>query len=107
VGARPAPIPRLSTRGECYVRDRRLLASLDEPRKAALERIRDIVHRTVPDAQEVMSCGMPAFRYRNAYLIAYCAHSKLLGFYPTAEPTRHSKTNWRAFRCREGPFASP
>jgi uncharacterized protein YdhG (YjbR/CyaY superfamily) len=78
------------------------LAGLDEPRKAALERIRDIVRRTVPDAQEAISYGMPAFRYKAAYLIGYCAHSKHLGLYPTAGPIEALRDELAGFTLSRG-----
>jgi uncharacterized protein YdhG (YjbR/CyaY superfamily) len=45
------------------------LATVPEPEKAELERIRQVVRRAVPDAEEAMSYGMPAFKYKTRPLL--------------------------------------
>lgn len=44
------------------------LATVSAPQKAELERIRRLVRRTVPDAEEATSYGMPAFKYKKRLL---------------------------------------
>jgi len=45
------------------------LASVPEHQRAELERIRHIVRNAVPSAQESVSYGMPAFKYRGRPLL--------------------------------------
>ena len=61
-----------------------LLASLPDPERAALERIRVIVHDVVPEAEEVVSYGMPAFKYQGKYLVGFWAFKKHLSLFPAA-----------------------
>jgi uncharacterized protein YdhG (YjbR/CyaY superfamily) len=63
------------------------LASVPEPEKAALERIRRFVHRVVPDAEEGTSYGMPAFRCRQRPLLGFRVsknHLSVVPFSPEA-----------------------
>ena len=40
------------------------LVKYSNPEKAELERIRSIVQKTVPDAQEAIIYGMPGYKYK-------------------------------------------
>jgi uncharacterized protein YdhG (YjbR/CyaY superfamily) len=46
-----------------------------------LTQIRTTIKKAAPQAEEVISYGMPAFRM-NGILVWYAAHSKHIGFYP-------------------------
>jgi uncharacterized protein YdhG (YjbR/CyaY superfamily) len=46
-----------------------------------LEEIRSLVKKLVPEAQEVISYNMPAFKY-HGILIYFAAHTEHIGFYP-------------------------
>jgi uncharacterized protein YdhG (YjbR/CyaY superfamily) len=61
------------------------LATLSQPERDALQRIRNIVNQHVPDAQEVISYGMPAFRYKTKYLIAYQAFKDHMSIFPGSQ----------------------
>jgi uncharacterized protein YdhG (YjbR/CyaY superfamily) len=57
------------------------LATVPEPQKAELERIRQAVRREVPEAEEGVSYGMPAFKYKKRPLLAVdAARNELVGF---------------------------
>jgi hypothetical protein len=58
VGALTEPIRRGSTSMATFDE---YLASVPEPQKTELERIRQLVRRAVPDAEESVSYEMPAF----------------------------------------------
>lgn len=58
------------------------LATVPEAQKAELERIRRFVRRTVPDAEEGTSYGMPAFTYRERPLLGFRASKNHLAVYP-------------------------
>ena len=49
------------------------LATLPDAQKAELERIRELVRRTVPDAEERTSYGMATFKYKNGPLVGFWA----------------------------------
>lgn len=54
-----------------------------------LQRIRNIVMQATPAAKEVMSYGMPAFKYRNKLLLCYAAQKHHFGIYPSSWPIEY------------------
>jgi uncharacterized protein YdhG (YjbR/CyaY superfamily) len=48
-----------------------LLADVAEPERKELERIRRVVRREVPSAEESVSYGMPAFKYKQRPLLGF------------------------------------
>jgi len=46
-----------------------------------LEKLRQLIKSVAPDAEEVISYGMPAFKW-NGMLIGFAAAKKHVGFYP-------------------------
>ncbi|HEV2215087.1 MAG TPA: DUF1801 domain-containing protein [Terracidiphilus sp.] len=58
------------------------LARVPEPARATLERVRAAIRASAPDeAEECISYGMPAFRYKGA-LVAYAAFKDHCSFFP-------------------------
>jgi uncharacterized protein YdhG (YjbR/CyaY superfamily) len=58
------------------------LARVPEPHRATLEKVRAMIRAAVPAAaEECVSYGMPAFRYKGA-LVAYAAFKKHCSFFP-------------------------
>jgi uncharacterized protein YdhG (YjbR/CyaY superfamily) len=58
------------------------LAGVPEPQRVELERLRQVVRRTVPAAEEGVSYGMPAFRYKRRPLLGFRAGTSHLSVYP-------------------------
>jgi uncharacterized protein YdhG (YjbR/CyaY superfamily) len=58
------------------------LASVPEPQRAELERIRRFVRRMVPAAEEGKSYGLPAFKYRERPLLGFSASKNHLSVFP-------------------------
>ena len=68
--------PRKAADVEAY------LARCPEPHRTTLEKIRAIIRAAAPkDATEVISYGMPAFRYKGA-LVGYAAFKEHCSFFP-------------------------
>lgn len=60
------------------------LALLDTEKRAALQRLREIILETIPGAEECMSYGLPSFRFEGRYLLSFGATPKHCAFYPGA-----------------------
>lgn len=60
------------------------LASLSVEQRAALEKLRAAIKAAVPNAEECMSYGRPAFRLHGKFLVAYGAFRNDCAFYPGA-----------------------
>lgn len=58
------------------------LRTLPDTQKAELERIRELVRRIVPEAEEATSYGMPAFKYRKRPLLGFRASKNHLSAFP-------------------------
>ncbi len=61
------------------------LKNVAEPQKAELERVRQIIKQTVPEAEEVISYAMPGFKYKSKYLITFAAFKDHMSLFPGAE----------------------
>lgn len=49
------------------------LATLPDDKRAALEKLRAAIRSAAPDAEEAISYGVPAFKYRRRPLVSYAA----------------------------------
>ena len=57
------------------------LATLPEDRRAALEQLRETIRAAAPEAVEVISYSIPAFKYRGRPLVSFVAATKHLSFF--------------------------
>lgn len=75
-----------------------------------LQKVRETIHQTVPDAQEVISYSMPAFK-KDKVLVYFAAQKGYLGFYPTASPIEKFKKELASYQTTKGaihfPFNQP
>jgi uncharacterized protein YdhG (YjbR/CyaY superfamily) len=58
------------------------LENLPQAQKAELERVRQFVRRAVPEAEESVSYGMPAFKYNQRPLLGFRASKNHLSVFP-------------------------
>ena len=58
------------------------LARVPEDKRAALEMLRKAIKAAAPEAVEVISYGLPAFRLKGKFLVAYGAAKNHCAFYP-------------------------
>jgi uncharacterized protein YdhG (YjbR/CyaY superfamily) len=65
------------------------------------ERVRRIVKRLVPEAEETISYGIPTFKYRGKYLIYFAAHKNHMSVYPTVGAVEATKGRKGTFQFTE------
>ena len=58
------------------------LATLAEPKRSTLAGLRDTILRVVPDAEECISYGMPAFKVRGRAVAGFAAFKNHLSYFP-------------------------
>ena len=58
------------------------LDSLDEPTRTALERLRATILELVPDAEQCISYGMPAFKVHGTVVAGFAAFKHHLSYLP-------------------------
>src|SRR5581483_599882 len=58
------------------------LAKIEPTKRAKLEEIRSIAKELVPDAQEVISYGMPTLKHQGKPFLGFNIHKNHIGVYP-------------------------
>ena len=58
------------------------IAKLDEPKRATLQKMRQTILDILPDAEEVISYGMPAFRLNGKVIVGFAAFKNHLAYLP-------------------------
>jgi uncharacterized protein YdhG (YjbR/CyaY superfamily) len=58
------------------------LAGLDEPKRGSLEQLRRSILEVVPDAEEGIAYGMPAFKVRGKTVAGFAAFKNHLSYLP-------------------------
>jgi Uncharacterized conserved protein len=71
-----------------------------------LEQIRALIHSLAPNAQEVISYGMPAFKQKRV-LVYFAAFKNHIGFYPTASGIEHFKAEFKNLKWSKGAIQFP
>jgi uncharacterized protein YdhG (YjbR/CyaY superfamily) len=78
------------------------LAKVPEPARGTLKKLRATIHSVVPaETTEVISYGMPAFKYKGM-LAYYAAFAKHCSLFPTAFVIDKFKTELKGFRTSKG-----
>ncbi|MGN8059625.1 iron chaperone [Pedobacter sp. 22163] len=71
-----------------------------------LQQIRETIHKAVPEAKEVISYGMPAFK-QNTVLIYFAGYAKHIGFYPTGSGIEAFKEEFAQYKWSKGAVQFP
>jgi uncharacterized protein YdhG (YjbR/CyaY superfamily) len=58
------------------------LANLDEPKRTTLQQLRQTIHSIVPEAEEGIAYGMPAYRLRGKVIAGFAAFKNHLSYLP-------------------------
>jgi uncharacterized protein YdhG (YjbR/CyaY superfamily) len=58
------------------------LGSLDQPKRSTLSRLREDILAVLPDAEQCISYGMPAFRVRGKTIAGFAAFKNHLSYLP-------------------------
>jgi uncharacterized protein YdhG (YjbR/CyaY superfamily) len=58
------------------------LATVDEPRRATLEELRRSILAAIPEAEQCISYGMPAFKVRGKTVAGFAAFKNHLSYLP-------------------------
>jgi uncharacterized protein YdhG (YjbR/CyaY superfamily) len=58
------------------------LANVEEPKRATLEELRKTIRAIIPEAEEVISYGMPAFRLHGKVIAGFAAFKNHLAYLP-------------------------
>lgn len=78
------------------------LSGLPPAQQIGLEQVRKVIHRAIPDAEEVISYGIPAFKLNGVYVIGFAAFKDHLGVFPTPEPIAILQDKLANFKVSKG-----
>jgi len=71
-----------------------------------LQQIREIIKKAAPQAHEVISYGMPAYKI-NSVLVYFAGWDKHVGFYPGAGAIAHFKDDLSVYKGAKGSVQFP
>lgn len=78
------------------------LHALSAPQRAELERVRQAIRSAAPKADEVMTYGMPGFKYKGKYLISYAGFKNHMSIFPGSEATEALKLKLSDYKLSKG-----
>lgn len=72
-----------------------------------LERLRQVIKETAPDATEAISYQMPTFKLKGKNLVHFAAWKSHIGFYPTPSGTEAFKEEISKYKAAKGSVQFP
>lgn len=83
------------------------LAATPEPQRSTLQKLRASIRAAVPrDAAEVISYGIPAFRYKQV-VVWFAAFAKHCSLFPTAAVIQQFKSDLKPYTLSKGTIQFP
>ncbi len=86
------------------------IAGFPEDKAEILEKFRATIKKAAPQAEEVISYSIPAFKF-NGLLVWFAGHSKHVGFYPRVSAIEAFKKELSMYKGAKGsvqfPFDKP
>jgi len=74
--------------------------------KKVLQQVRSIIKKAAPNAEEVISYNMPAFKLKSV-LVYYAGYGNHIGFYPTASGIENFKKEFANYKWSKGAVQFP
>jgi uncharacterized protein YdhG (YjbR/CyaY superfamily) len=79
-----------------------LLKDVSAPQKTVLQHIRKLILERAPEAKEVMTYGMPGFKYKNKYLVSFAAFKDHMSIFPGAEAVETYAPHLKGYTMSKG-----
>ena len=77
-----------------------------QPAKSLLEKVRKTIKTAAPEAEEVISYSMPAFK-QNGMLVWYAGFKNHIGFYPRVSGIENFKKELSSYKMAKGSVQFP
>ena len=77
------------------------LSGIPEPARSALQKLRQTIKSVAPKAEEVISYGMPAFKYYGM-LVYFAAFKEHCSFFPGSANVSQFKDELKGFKTSKG-----
>lgn len=82
------------------------IAAQDDDKKMVLKQFKKIIKAAAPQAEEVISYGIPAFKFHSV-LVYFAASKEHYGFYPTSKPIEVFKDKLKPYKFSKGAIQFP
>ncbi len=82
------------------------IANFPAATQKLLQQVRETIHLAVPDAKEVISYGMSAFKQKGV-LVYFAGYAKHIGFYPTGSGIEAFKDEFGDYKWSKGAVQFP
>jgi uncharacterized protein YdhG (YjbR/CyaY superfamily) len=82
------------------------IAGFPETTKSYLEKMRTAIKKAAPQAEEVISYNMPAYKL-NGILVWFAGHKNHIGFYPMASGIATFKNELSVYKSAKGSVQFP
>lgn len=82
------------------------IANFPAATQKLLQQVRETIHLAVPEAKEVISYGMPAFKQKGV-LVYFAGYAKHIGFYPTGSGIEAFKNEFGDYKWSKGAVQFP
>lgn len=82
------------------------IASQSDTVKIKLEKLRKTILKAAPNAEEVISYAMPAYKFKGM-LVYFAAHKNHIGFYPVTSGINAFKNEVEAYQTSKGTLQFP
>jgi uncharacterized protein YdhG (YjbR/CyaY superfamily) len=74
--------------------------------RTSLKELRNAIHTSAPDATEVISCNMPAYKF-HGMLVYFADHKEHIGFYPFSSAIRAFTHELKKYETSKGTVKFP
>jgi len=81
--------------------------SLSKENQKIFQKVRNLIHKSVPLAKEAMSYGVPAFKLKGKNLILYAVFKEHLGVYPTPAAIKKFSKEFKEYETSKGTIKFP
>lgn len=82
------------------------IASFPESTQALLQQVRSIIKKAAPEAEEVISYSMPAYK-QGSILVYFAGYAQHIGFYPTASGIKAFEKEIAGYKHSKGAVQFP
>jgi len=82
------------------------IAPFPQETQRLLQLVRGAIRETVPDAEEVISYGMPGYKF-NGMLVWFAGYKKHIGFYPKTNAIKVFKKELTGYKTSKGAIQFP
>jgi uncharacterized protein YdhG (YjbR/CyaY superfamily) len=83
------------------------LANVEEPRRSTLEALHKTIHEIVPEAEEIISYGIPGFQLHGKKIAGFAAFKNHLTYVPHSGSVLEQATRAAKYRTSKGALQFP